>query len=102
MNRVHPQNDSKTDVFSEVQPLIVSLLDGSAHYLYTTFMHQVNFLIILPYSLNSYDVCVMAYGQTGSGKTHTMLGSLTKAALGSSGRDSCRGVLTSAVRELFR
>jgi hypothetical protein len=31
MNRVHPPSDSQTDVFSELQPLIVSLLDGLAH-----------------------------------------------------------------------
>jgi kinesin family member C2/C3 len=36
-------------VFSETQPLIVSVLDG-------------------------YNVCIFAYGQTGSGKTHTMQG----------------------------
>ena len=37
------------DVFSDMQPLIRSVLDG-------------------------YNVCIFAYGQTGSGKTFTMVG----------------------------
>ena len=40
-------------VFSEVQALVLSCLDG-------------------------YNVCIFAYGQTGSGKTYTMEVSLTK------------------------
>jgi hypothetical protein len=40
-------NQSQETVFSETQPLVISVLDG-------------------------YNVCIFAYGQTGSGKTHTM------------------------------
>ena len=43
-NTINPPNQQ---VFSETQPLVVSVLDG-------------------------YNVCIFAYGQTGSGKTHTM------------------------------
>lgn len=47
--RVFNTNASQEEVFSEVEPLILSCVDG-------------------------YNVCLMAYGQTGSGKTHTMVG----------------------------
>ena len=42
-------NDTQDVVFSEVEPLIQSFIDG-------------------------FNVCIFAYGQTGSGKTHTMIG----------------------------
>jgi kinesin family protein C2/C3 len=40
---------TQQDVYTEIKPLVSSLLDG-------------------------YNVCLMAYGQTGSGKTHSMEG----------------------------
>jgi kinesin family protein C2/C3 len=51
--RVFGAASTQDDVFAEVSPLVVSLLDG-------------------------YNVCIFAYGQTGSGKTHTMLGTAEK------------------------
>lgn len=47
--RVFDPAESQSSIFTDVAPLLTSLLDG-------------------------YNVCVMAYGQTGSGKTHTMVG----------------------------
>lgn len=96
MNRVHPPSDSQADVFSVIQPLIVSLLDGSAFIHNTACIRQLHQVNLLPF-LNRYNVCIMAYGQTGSGKTHTMLGPLNKA-----GSEGDCGVLPCAVRELFR
>ena len=46
---VFDPSSSQAQVFSETQPLVISVLDG-------------------------YNVCIFAYGQTGSGKTHTMQG----------------------------
>jgi hypothetical protein len=51
-DRVFPPGSSQLEVFSAVQPLCVSVLDG-------------------------FNVCIFAYGQTGSGKTFTMEGGTT-------------------------
>ncbi|XP_071506811.1 kinesin-like protein KIF25 [Diadema antillarum] len=79
--RVYSQTEDQDDVFSEVKPLLTSLIDG-------------------------YNVCIMAYGQTGSGKTHTMLGgrythdpTSSRTILDENKED---GVVPRAARELFR
>ena len=46
---VFQPHHGQSDVFGEIEPLLVSLVDG-------------------------YDLCIFAYGQTGSGKTYTMEG----------------------------
>uniref|UniRef100_A0A0A9CGW9 Kinesin motor domain-containing protein n=1 Tax=Arundo donax TaxID=35708 RepID=A0A0A9CGW9_ARUDO len=51
-NKVFSPMSSQADVFSDIQPLIRSVLDG-------------------------FNVCIFAYGQTGSGKTYTMSGPST-------------------------
>ena len=47
-NRVFNHDSNRADIYEEIRPLIVKVMDG-------------------------YNACIMAYGQTGSGKTYTMV-----------------------------
>ena len=71
-DRVFGPRNTQQEVFTDLKPLLTSLLDG-------------------------YNVCIMAYGQTGSGKTHTMLG--RNGGLGPSNQD---GVIPLAAEHIFR
>eukprot|EP00794_Sanderia_malayensis_P000444 gene444-1085_t len=76
--RVYNPSDSQNAVFTDVAPLLTSLLDG-------------------------YNVCIMAYGQTGSGKTHTMLSSHSaESDLDGDHLGADEGVIPRSARELFR
>lgn len=48
-DRVWSPDQTQQDVFADIEPLALSVVDG-------------------------YNACIMAYGQTGSGKTYTMIG----------------------------
>ena len=48
-DQVFGSDSTQEQVFSEVEPLVTSVVDG-------------------------FNACIFAYGQTGSGKTHTMMG----------------------------
>ncbi|XP_048577649.1 kinesin-like protein KIN-14H isoform X5 [Nematostella vectensis] len=76
--RVYNEETDQKAVFSDVAPLLTSLLDG-------------------------YNVCIMAYGQTGSGKTHTMLGSHDiDVEMDSEQLNKDEGIIPRAAKELFR
>ena len=47
-DRVWKADANQAEVFADVEPMVVSVLDG-------------------------YNACILAYGQTGSGKTFTMV-----------------------------
>ena len=108
--RVHGPCDSQHDVFSQVKPLITSLLDGLV-YICVYVLHAVHEClwskhnILGSYILHwfshscSYNVCIMAYGQTGSGKSYTMLGE--QSSIGSEKKLQL-GIVPLAGQELFR
>ncbi|KXJ23777.1 kinesin-like protein KIF25 [Exaiptasia diaphana] len=74
---VYNVKDNQGTVFSDVKPLLTSLLDG-------------------------YNVCIMAYGQTGSGKTHTMLGSHdVDIDIDSQELNKDEGIIPRAAKEIF-
>ncbi|NWY01067.1 KIF25 protein, partial [Nothoprocta ornata] len=76
--RVYNASESQDTVFTDVAPLLTSLLDG-------------------------YNVCIMAYGQTGSGKTYTMLGPQSeKIPAFSIEEESELGIIPRATQEVFR
>lgn len=52
-DRVFTPNATQTEVYSEMEEIVLGALDG-------------------------YNICVMAFGQSGSGKTHTILGDCTR------------------------
>jgi excinuclease UvrABC helicase subunit UvrB len=47
-DRVWKSDADQSEVYADVEPLVLSVLDG-------------------------YNACILAYGQTGSGKTYTMV-----------------------------
>nr|XP_060609737.1 kinesin-like protein KIF25 [Anolis sagrei ordinatus] len=76
--RVYSGTDSQVAVFTDVSPLLTSLLDG-------------------------YNVCIMAYGQTGSGKTYTMLGPQPEDNVAFPvEEESDLGIIPRATEEVFR
>ena len=70
-DRVFGPDSTQSDVYEEVSPVVMGVLDG-------------------------YNACVFAYGQTGSGKTHTMGG-----PDGASQHEELVGINDRALTELF-
>lgn len=76
-DRVFHQQSTQEQVFSEIEPLIKSALDG-------------------------YNVCILAYGQTGTGKTFTMEGDKDSPGLVSRGiKELFRQALESNLEYMF-
>ncbi|MQM03448.1 hypothetical protein Taro_036227, partial [Colocasia esculenta] len=73
VDRVFPAESTQEDVFTEVEPILRSALDG-------------------------HNVCIFAYGQTGTGKTYTML----KEYFLQEGAAHRPGIVPRAIKELFR
>ncbi|XP_062609051.1 protein claret segregational-like [Saccostrea cucullata] len=71
--RVFGEKSTQEDVYSEIQELIRSFLDG-------------------------YNLCIFAYGQTGSGKTYTMEGANWNNTAG----DASLGIIPRAMKQVFK